>query len=222
MRFVTSYSCGKDSALALHRMVQAGHQPIALLVMLNEEENRSWFHGVDRPLLEAVSDSLGIPLIECACTGEEYHTAMEEGLLTAANMGAEVAVFGDIDIEDHRKWATDRCASAGLRAACPLWRQDRLALTREVISAGFAAIIKCVDKSRTDPDLLGEILTDELIERIVAGGADACGEHGEYHTFVYDGPIFSHPLPIQMGRILDFGTHAAIDITVTPPAQEQQ
>ncbi|HOL16656.1 MAG TPA: diphthine--ammonia ligase [Bacillota bacterium] len=216
MNFVMSYSCGKDSALALYRMISKGHKPIGLLVMVNQEQNRSWFHGVSRELLEAVSRSMNIPLLACSCRGEDYNAAMEEGLRHAKKLGAAAAAFGDIDIEDHRTWCSERSAAAELQPLFPLWRESRLALTQEVIDRGFKAMIKCVEKSKTDPKLLGQTLTTALVEQIVAGGADACGENGEYHTFVYDGPTFSYPLPIEIGAALDFGTHAAIDIKLGP------
>jgi len=214
IQFVMSYSCGKDSALALYRMLKEGRRPVGLLVMVNEDQQRSWFHGVNMPLLEAVSESLKIPLIICACKSEDYTRSIELGLNKAQKLGAECAVFGDIDIEEHRTWCTERCAAAGLSATFPLWRQNRLALTQEVIALGFKAVIKCVEKSKADPQFLGAALTRELIAQIVAGGADACGENGEYHTFVYDGPIFSFPLPVRLGKPVDFGTHAAIDIVI--------
>ena len=212
MKFVISYSCGKDSALALHRMRQQGHRPVGLLVMINREQSRSWFHGVDKPLLEAVSRSLRIPLLCGECEGKDYAAAMEAALVRAKAAGAGAAVFGDIDIEGHRQWSSERCAAADLEAVFPLWGEDRLALVEEVIGLGFKAMIKCVDKSKVDPKLLGETLSRALVEEIAACGADACGENGEYHTFVYDGPIFSFPLTIEQGRVIDFGTHAAIDL----------
>lgn len=104
MKFVMSYSCGKDITLALHKMISLGHLPIGLIVMVNKNVNRSFFHGADYNLLEAYSDSLGIPLITCVTDGDDYHLALEKGLLKAMSMGAETACFGDIDIEANRKW----------------------------------------------------------------------------------------------------------------------
>ena len=89
MKFVMSYSCGKDSTLALHKMVEQGHTPVALLVMFNQDQERSWFHGVDRPLLEQIAASLELPLLLCPSSGEEYHLAFEEGLRRAMEMGAD-------------------------------------------------------------------------------------------------------------------------------------
>ena len=101
MKFAISYSCGKDSALALYRMIQAGHEPVCLLVTFNELMGRSWFHGVDPLLLESISQSLNIPLITCPCRGEDYRTALETGMRKARDLGATACVFGDIDIEGH-------------------------------------------------------------------------------------------------------------------------
>lgn len=216
MKFVMSYSCGKDSALALYRMLQKHHRPVGLLVMINKGQQRSWFHGVDKPLLEAVSKSVNIPLILCECKGSDYNAAMELGVAGAKELGAEAAAFGDIDIEEHREWCTQRCIPSGLKAVFPLWQEDRLELTREVIDLGFKAVVKCVEKAKTQPEFLGATLNHKLVSEIIAGGADGCGENGEYHTFVYDGPIFSYPLSIEMGKVLDFSTHAAIDIKYKP------
>lgn len=115
MKFVMSYSCGKDSTLALHKMVEQGHTPVALLVMFNQDQERSWFHGVDRPLLEQIAASLELPLLLCPSSGEEYHLAFEEGLRRAMEMGAEACVFGDIDIEDNAAW----CGPAARRWGSP-------------------------------------------------------------------------------------------------------
>lgn len=147
MQFVMSYSCGKDSALALHRMVQKGHVPVALLVMVNRELGRSWFHGVDRDLLGEISDALGIPLLAAESTGEAYHIRFEQALRQAKAMGAERCVFGDIDIADHAAWGRARCEAAGMEAEFPLWQEDREALTREGDWPGLSG----ADKMRPEP-----------------------------------------------------------------------
>ena len=136
MKFVLSYSCGKDSTLALHKMLEQGHEPVGLLVMVNQEAGRSWFHGVDPELLEEISRSLGIPLIPCLSTGEEYHLVMEEGLRRAKELGAQAAVFGDIDIEEHAQWCRGRCEAAGLKGVFPLWQRDRKENAREILALG--------------------------------------------------------------------------------------
>ena len=134
MKFVISYSGGKDSALSLHKMLEAGNDPIGLLVMINRDMQRSWFHGVDIHMLKQISRSLEIPLIMCESAGEDYHTALEDGLKRAKQAGAEACAFGDIDIEGHREWCIQRCEAVGLKCVHPLWHKDREENTKEIIS----------------------------------------------------------------------------------------
>ncbi|MCL1879392.1 MAG: diphthine--ammonia ligase [Actinomycetia bacterium] len=213
MDFAISYSGGKDSALALYRMIQKGHTPLAMITTIDPEQGRSWFHGIQDKLLWAVADSLGIPLISCNSTPETYNESFVNALKEARAMGARACVFGDIDIDDHRIWNEKRCVKANLACTLPLWQNDREAVLQELLSAGFKALIKIVDTDRLDESFLGQTLTNELIDRIRATGADACGENGEYHTLVYDGPLFSQPVPIKLGTIIDLGRYKAIDIS---------
>ncbi len=216
MKFVISYSGGKDSALALHRMMKAGHTPVAMLTTINPEQERSWFHGMQSELLQAVSGSLGIPLIPCYCQPDEYGNALETGLLKAKDLGAEACVFGDIDIIGHLAWNTERCKNVGLECMLPLWQENREQLANEVITSGFKAMIKIVQSDALGDHFLGQTITLPLLKEIAATGSDICGENGEYHTFVYDGPIFREPIPIVTGDIVQLGTHQAIEITYQP------
>ena len=163
MKFVVSYSGGKDSVLALHKMIKQGHTPIGLLVMINRDLKRSWFHGIDEELLNNISQSLQIPLILCESGSEEYHTAMEDALKKAKDMGAEAAVFGDIDIEGHRQWCQDRCKKADIKCIHPLWKCDREKNTEEIISLGYKCVIKCVNNSALPQDFLGKVLDNEIV-----------------------------------------------------------
>ena len=216
MNFAVSYSGGKDSALALYKMVKKGHNPVALITTVNVDQNRSWFHGVQSELMSAVSESLRIPLIICECTSDGYTKAYEAGLEKARLAGADCCVFGDIDIEGHREWNEERCRKAGLSCLLPLWRQNRERLTLEGIGAGLKSMIKIVDVTKLDDSFLGRTLTAGLVEKIKATGIDVCGENGEYHTFVYDGPMFASPVAFETGEIVDFGTHKAIDMKLIP------
>jgi uncharacterized protein (TIGR00290 family) len=183
-----------------------------MLVMFNEAAGRSWFHGINPQLLEASSRSLGLPLINCPSAGEDYHLALENGLREAKKYGAEACVFGDIDIDEHRDWNEARCEAAGLKMILPLWKQDRDTLVFETIDAGFKAVIKCVESRWLGDEFLGKTLDRDLVEQIRATGSDVCGENGEYHTFVYDGPTFSAPVPFRLGEVIDFDTHSVIDV----------
>jgi len=212
MKFAMSYSCGKDSALALHKMIQSGHEPVCIIVTFNKDAGRSWFHGADDELLGEVSRALGLPLITARCSGEEYQSAFENALRQAKKLGAQCVAFGDIDIEGHLSWNRERCSAAELECLMPLWGMARADAVSELLAAGFTAHIKSIDKQYLDTSFLGEALSEPVIVRIAATGADICGENGEYHTFVSDGPIFRHAVPVEFGEIIDLGTHAVIDI----------
>ncbi len=212
MQFAISYSGGKDSVLALHHMLAAGHTPVGLLVTVNRALQRSWFHGVELPLLEQISASLDIPLIPCVCGPDDYNEALEQGMRQARAMGAQACVFGDIDLEDHLAWCQQRCDAVGLERIHPLWHRDRERNTREVISLGYQAIIKCVRNQDLPQSFLGRMLDEALLQEMLRRGVDVCGETGEYHTLVVGGPLFHRPVRWQCREILDFGDHSAINI----------
>lgn len=212
MKFVISYSGGKDSILALHKMLEAGHEAVGLLVMVNKDLQRSWFHGVDLELLRQISDSLEIPLILCESAGTDYHIKMEEALLKAKTQGAEACVFGDIDIEDHRTWCQARCDSVGIQCIHPLWHRDRVENTHEIITLGYQCIIKCVRNENLPQSFLGKILDENVVEDMKKRGIDVCGENGEYHTVTVGGPIFRRPVAYECKEILDLGNISVINI----------
>jgi len=213
MKFVISYSCGKDSTLSLHKMIAAGHTPVGLLVMVNKDEKLSWFHGVDLGLLEQISASLDIPLIKCVSGGEEYHLELEEGLRRAKQLGAELCVFGDIDIAEHMEWGTARCNAVGLVPYYPLWHRDREENTKELIDLGYQCVIKCIRNADLPKDLLGKVLDHDMVAFMKELGIDVCGENGEYHTVTVGGPIFQTPIPYVCGEILDLGNTSVISVT---------
>ena len=212
-KFVMSYSCGKDSTLALYRMIKNGHKPVALLITVDKKVLRSWFHGVPESLLQEVSKSLNIPLLLVKCEGEEYKAAFNKALNKAkSELGAEACVFGDIDLEAHRVWCTDRCDEANMEAIFPLWLEDREKLTYEFIDSGFKTVIKNVRLDVLSTEFLGKVLTKKVVSDIVAAGSDACGENGEYHTFAFDGPLFKYPIRFKENGIITNETHGFLDI----------
>lgn len=214
MKFVMAYSCGKDSTLALHHMIAQGNKPIALITMVNEEEERSFFHGADYQMLQAYSEALGVPVLITPATGDSYHLAMEHSLKEAVALGAEAACFGDIDIEGNRAWSEERCRKAGIPAVFPLWQKDRAENVHELVSLGYRCLIKSINNTLLPKELLGRIIDQDVIEIMKAHHIDICGENGEYHTLVVDGPIFQKPLAFQTGRILAFGDFSVIESTV--------
>lgn len=156
-KFILSYSCGKDSTLCLHKMLEAGAEPMALLVMFNPEAGRSYFHGVDPALLKEYGEALELPLLAVPTGGEEYHLSMEAALRRAKEQGVELVCFGDIDIENNRAWGEERCRNVGLEAVYPLWHHDRQENVREVLDLGYRCLIKTLDRRVLPRQLLGRV-----------------------------------------------------------------
>lgn len=212
-KFIMSYSCGKDSTLALYRMIKKGHTPAALLITIDERVCRSWFHGVPERLLRDVSKSLDIPLILVTSKGDDYAEVFTEALIKAKrNLEIDACVYGDIDLEEHRKWCTERCLEAGIDAIFPLWQENRESLVYEFIDSGFKTVIKNVKLECMGEDFLGKVLTKEVVKEIKETGSDACGENGEYHSFVFDGPIFNYPIKFDSLGVIKNDTHGFLDI----------
>ena len=197
MKFAVSFSGGKDSMLALHEMVKDGHEPVALLVMYRREAGRSWVHGIEPKLLAAISEALEIPLICCGAKAETYDADMERGLRQARELGAEACVFGDIDTPGHREWDEARCAAVGMDAILPLWKMDRVDAVRKTLDLGYKCLIKCVRNDILPESWLGQPLSRAHVEQMLVQGIDACGENGEYHTVVVDGPLFRRPVTTE-------------------------
>lgn len=197
MKFVLSFSGGKDSILALHEMVQQGHEAVALLVMYREDAERSWTHGIDRDMLTAMADALNIPLLCCKSAADTYEHDFEEGLREAVALGAEACVFGDIDIELHREWDESRCEAVGIKAVLPLWGCDREDNVRRAVELGYVCTVKCVKNDVLPVTMLGQPLSMAMLEEMSSLGVDLCGENGEYHTVVVDGPLFRHPVEVE-------------------------
>lgn len=212
MKFAVSYSCGKDSTLALHKMLEQGHEPVCLVVMVKEDEDRSYFHGADRAMLEQYVKALAIPVITCPAEGATYHTAFERGLSKAKAIGAEAVCFGDIDIEQNRRWEEERCKAVGLFFFFPLWRRKRKEIVYEVIRLNYRCLIKSINRKILPMDLLGTVLTEASVLAMESAGIDICGENGEYHTLAIDGPIFREPLVFQIGDKIEIGDYAVADI----------
>lgn len=180
-KFILSYSCGKDSTLCLHKMLEAGAEPMALLVMFNPEAGRSYFHGVDPALLREYGEALELPLLAVPTGGEEYHLSMEAALRRAKEQGAELVCFGDIDMENNRAWGEERCRNVGLEAVYPLWHHDRQENVREVLELGYRCLIKTLDRRVLPRHLLGRVMDRAMVEEMTACGVDVCGENGVPH-----------------------------------------
>ncbi len=210
-----SYSCGKDSTLALYRMLQQNYKVLGLIVTINKSTQVSWFHIIPRDIIQEIADSLNIPVYFVESTGSQNYLETYEDTLRKVSIqtNSKICVFGDIDILEHRTWCIDRTNNVGIEAIFPLWQEDRESLTYEFIDAGFEAIIKVVDTNVLSEDFLGKRLMKEVIEQIKQSGADPCGENGEYHTIVLNGPIFNKKIDIKYVDISQYEKYRILNIT---------
>lgn len=188
---MASWSGGKDSCLALWRAQGAGTHITHLLTALDETGLKTRSHGVSKELICAQGVSLGIQNRFISASWQEYEKHFIDQLILLHSQGVRNAIFGDIDLLAHREWEELVCSKAGLTAVLPLWNEDRLAMVHEFLEAGFKARVVCVDGRFLDDSFVGLEFNQNFINQLPPN-VDTCGENGEFHTFVYDGPNFHH------------------------------
>lgn len=208
-RAALGWSGGKDSALALDAVLREGRLAVhALVTTVTDAYDRISMHGVRRTLLREQCDALGLPLVEVAippeCSNEVYEARTAAALGALKREGVERLVFGDLFLEDVRQYREGLAARLGLACEFPLWGRDTKALARAFIDAGFRAIVVCVDPRQLDPSFCGRAYDAAFLADLPAT-CDPCGERGEFHTFVYDGPIFGRPVPVERGAVVERG-----------------
>jgi len=201
------WSGGKDSAMALRALQQHRTMAVtALLTTVTEGYERISMHGVRRELLAAQAAATGVALDEVRippqCVNPIYEARMEEALRRHHSRGVRRVAFGDIFLEDLRAYRERNLARIGMEALFPIWKRDTRELAREFLAAGFRAIAVCVDGKALDARFAGREL-DEAFFRELPPAVDPCGENGEFHTFVFDGPIFSRPIAFQKGEVVE-------------------
>lgn len=201
-----SWSGGKDSCLALHD-IQKGqeYRVAALLTTVTRDYDRISMHGVRRVLLEKQADSLGLPLhqvqISKDATNDEYELRMGEAFSVYREKGIDSIVFGDLFLEDIRAYREKFLARHKMRGLFPVWKRDTSLFIREFIELGFRAVVTCVDSRILDQSFAGRTIDEEFLLSLPQH-VDPCGENGEFHTFVFDGPTFAHPVEFALGEVV--------------------
>jgi diphthine-ammonia ligase len=212
--FFASWSGGKDSCLAVYRTIRAGHACTSLFSMIDESGTHSRSHGLPPGALAAQANAMGVPILMARASWEDYEEQFKKGSEALKARGAVHGVFGDIDLEPHREWVERVCAESGLVAHQPLWHGARKELVGEFIAAGFRAVIVVVDALRMPDSFLGREIDGGLVSELEAIGVDACGENGEFHTFVFDGPLFKHRVDFTTDAVFHIGNHAVLPVIV--------
>ncbi|MFF2176192.1 diphthine--ammonia ligase [Lysinibacillus sp. NPDC058147] len=211
-KFIASFSGGKDSVLALYKAMNIG-EAVGLIVMLEEEGHRSRSHGMPPELIRAQANSIGLPVYTAAASWTDYENVFMQLLEKAKNQGAEVLVTGDLDMPEHGCWHDKVTQNAGLKLGMPLWEMNHREAVEEFINLGFVTIIVTVNLSLgMREDDLGRTLTHEYVKELEARGIDPCGEGGEFHTTVLNGPIFKNPIPVRKGAVIKNGEYAFLPL----------
>jgi uncharacterized protein (TIGR00290 family) len=203
---IFNWSGGKDSSLSQYYILQSKEYDIRYLVTsVNSKFNRISMHGVRQELLRRQAESLGLPLhmimIPEMPTMEIYDNLMEQTLKKFKEEGIEYSIFGDIFLEDLKKYREEGLSRVEIKGVFPIWKIPSAKLVREFIDLGFKAVLVCVDEKILDRSFVGRPIDHALLKDLPAN-VDPCGENGEYHSFVYDGPIFHHPVAFDFGEVV--------------------
>jgi uncharacterized protein (TIGR00290 family) len=204
---VVSWSSGKDSAWMLHVLKRDPSIEIGgLLTTMNEQFDRVAMHGVRRRLVEAQAGAAGVPLrtvpLPWPCTNEEYETRMRRAVARAVAEGFTHVAFGDLFLEDVRRYREDKLAGTGLTPLFPIWGIPTDRLAAEMVENGLRSVLTCVNPKHLDRSFAGREFDRALLADLPAD-VDKCGERGEFHSFAYDGPMFHHPLAVTVGEVVD-------------------
>jgi diphthine-ammonia ligase len=198
---IVSWSGGKDSCLACYEALRAGHNVRYLLNTVSAEYRRVRFHGTRDSLIRRQAEAIGIPLVQKPTTADGYEREFKEAVRSVFADAIEAAVFGDLHLDENREWAEGVCRELGLEAIEPLWGRSSEENLAAFIECGFEAIVVCTQADLLGEEWIGRTVDDSFLEDIARlEHVDACGENGEYHTLVIDGPLFGKRLHIAESR----------------------
>jgi len=208
MKILISWSSGKDSAWMLHMLRQQHPADVAgLLTTTNEVFDRVAMHAVRRELLQAQADAAGLPLhvvpLPWPCSNDEYEQRIGAAVTGFVADGFTHVAFGDLFLEDVRRYREDRLAGSGLEPLFPIWKTKSTAdLAEDMIAGGLQARLTCIDPRKLGRGFAGRTFDRSLIADLPVG-ADPCGENGEFHSFAFAGPMFNHPIAVRLGEVVE-------------------
>jgi uncharacterized protein (TIGR00290 family) len=219
MKILVSWSTGKDSAWMLHTLQQQHPGSVAgLLTTTNEAFDRVAMHAVRRELLQAQADAAGVPLhvvpLPWPCSNEQYERIMKTAVDGFVADGFTHAAFGDLFLEDVRRYREERLAGSGLEPLFPIWKTKPTAdLAQDMIEAGLRATLTCVNPQKLDRAFAGRTFDQAFLSDLPAT-VDPCGENGEFHSFAHAGPMFNHPISVRLGEVVDRDGFVFADLTL--------
>jgi len=222
MSYIVSWSGGKDSSLAYYKAIESGYDVSYLVNFVSEEYNRVRFHGTEAELISLQAESIGAALLQRKSSGAEYEDHFKQAVRSLIPGGVEGMVFGDIYLAEHREWVEKVCGELGIEAVEPLWGEAAEEVLRSFIDAGFEAVVVSARGKLIEKDWIGRRVDRDFMEYLKSRGMDVCGEKGEYHTVVIDGPIFKRPIEIVESRTVNIDGYWFLDTLTYRLAQSRR
>ncbi len=207
-----SWSGGKDSCLSLYRALREGIEVKYLFTMFTEDGLRSRGHGIKQDIIKKYAELFDMNLIYGEATWQDYEDVFKEKMTLLEKQGVNMGIFGDIDLMEHREWVVKACSHTDIEVYHPLWQEDRRKIIEEFIDLGFKAVVVSINGDVMPKDYLGRVFDKSLINEFEDLGIDACGENGEFHTVVIDGPIFKEPLKLKQKAIIKVQNYWMLDL----------
>jgi diphthine-ammonia ligase len=211
-KYAASWSGGKDSCFAYWKAISQGLKVSHLLNFINQDSTRAMSHGLDSKLIALQAQAMGLPILQQKVTWETYEAGFKDALEKLKLKGITGLVTGDIYLQEHKDWIDRVCGESGVKAVLPLWEMDTAQLLTDFIQAGFKAIIVSVKAQLLGKEWLGRQVDSKLASELGQLTIDVCGEGGEFHTFVYDGPAFKKPVKIGKAVPIARNNHWTLDI----------
>ncbi len=199
-KVIVSWSGGKDSCLACYTAMRHGHDVAYLVNFISQQYQRVRFHGTEATLIQLQSQAVGIPLVQNPTPDDGYEQGFKKAVRSLLADGVEAMVFGDIFLEEHKDWTERVCRELGIHSIEPLWGRDSEDVLTEFIDAGFEATIVSAKSDLIGEEWVGQIVDGEFLSYLQENNIEPCGENGEYHTFVTDGPVFQQRIEISESR----------------------
>jgi diphthine-ammonia ligase len=210
--FAVSWSGGKDSCMALYEALQQGLKISHIVNFISDNPQKVRFHGTDARIISLQSQALGIPLFQKVTSWEEYERDFKAGVSELKSAGLTGMVFGDIYLDPHLEWVQRVCGEIGVEALEPLWHMDTCQLLDKFIKLGFKSVVICAKADLIERNWLGRVVDAEFMQYLINRNVDPCGENGEYHTLVVDGPLFSQPIELLETSVYEREGYYLLDI----------
>ena len=211
MSYLASWSGGKDGCFACYEAMRQGYQVTYLVNFITQGHRRVSFHGTDTKLIQLQSQAIGIPLLQKETTWNRYEQEFKEAVRSLVPKGIKGMVFGDIYLQEHLDWVERVCGDIGIEAVLPLWGRNTKEIVSDFIDSGFEAIIVSAKSKLIGQEWMGRNVDRDFISYLSERNIDPCGENGEYHTLVVNGPIFKSRIEIEQSKVVQRNSHWLLD-----------